>query len=92
MGPISLRATCAVACVVMIYRDGKWIEAIRDNNIKRDLEDRYIDDIRVILKCQSRGDGDGSRTDYTGAESGNKKMRRKVTPRKQERAEYSRIP
>ena len=69
------------------------MEAIRDNNIKRDLEDRYMDDIRVILmSIKSRRGGDGSRADCTGAESGNKKMRRKVTPRKQERAESSWIP
>ena len=48
-GPIGLRATCAVARVVMNFWDGKWKELMTINNIKRDLEDRYMDDIRVIL-------------------------------------------
>ena len=39
-GPIGLRATCAVARVVMNYWDKKWKEMIVNNNIKRDLEDR----------------------------------------------------
>ena len=54
-GPIGLRATCAVARIVMNFWDKKWKEKMEDNNIKRDLEDRYMDDIRVILMAIKEG-------------------------------------
>ena len=48
-GPIGLRATCAVAGTMMNFWDAKTMEAMNNNNIKRDLEDGYMDDIRIIL-------------------------------------------
>ena len=51
----ALLASGMVAPVIMNYWDGKWIEAMRDNNIKRDLEDRYMDNIHVILMSIKRG-------------------------------------
>ena len=54
-GPIGLLATCAVARIVMNYWDEKWKEMMVNNNIKRDLEDRYMDDIRVILMAIKEG-------------------------------------
>ena len=54
-GPIGLRATCAVARIVMNHWDAKWMELMDENNIKRDLEDRYMDDIRVIAMALKAG-------------------------------------
>ena len=54
-GPIGLRATCAVARIVMNHWDAKWMELMDKNNIKRDLEDRYMDDIRVIAMALKAG-------------------------------------
>ena len=48
-------ASGVVARVIMNYWDGKWMEAMRDNNIKRDLKDRYMDNIHVILMSIKRG-------------------------------------
>ena len=54
-GPIGLRATCAVARVVMNFWDAKWMNVMEENQISRDLEDRYMDDIRVILMALKAG-------------------------------------
>lgn len=54
-GPIGLRATCAVARVVMNYWDRKWRDMMNKNNINRDLEDRYMDDIRIVLMAINHG-------------------------------------
>ena len=61
-GPIGLWATCAVARVVMNFWDKKEKEKMETNNIKRDLEDRNMDDIRTVLMAIKegwRGHGDG---------------------------------
>ena len=54
-GPIGLRATCAIARIVMNYWDKKWMNLMNINNIERDLEDRYMDDIRVMLMALRAG-------------------------------------
>ena len=54
-GPIGLRATCAVARIVMDCWDAGWMAVMDENNIQRDLEDRYMDDIRIIMMCLKAG-------------------------------------
>ena len=54
-GPIGLRATCAVARNVMIFWDKKWMEKMDANNVTRDLEDRYMDDVRIVLMAIQHG-------------------------------------
>jgi hypothetical protein len=54
-GPIGLRATCAVARVVMNHWDAEWMNTMDENNVERDLEDRYMDDIRVVMMCLKAG-------------------------------------
>ena len=50
-----LRATCAVARVVMNYWDAKWMASMNENNVEKDLEDRYTDTIRVVRMCLKAG-------------------------------------
>ena len=54
-GPIGLRASCAVARVIMNHWDSRWMDAMNENNVERDLEDRYMDDIRVVMMCLKAG-------------------------------------
>ena len=39
----------------MNFWDARWMEKMRENQIARDLEDRYMDDIRVILMALKDG-------------------------------------
>jgi hypothetical protein len=48
-GPICLRATCAVARVVMNTWETKWMEMMTDNNLRIITGIRYMDDIRAFL-------------------------------------------
>ena len=60
-GPIGLRATCAVARIVMNYWDACWMELLRDQNLTSEEQDRYMDDVRVFmlsLKAGCRWDND----------------------------------
>ena len=54
-GPIGLRATCAVARVVMNTWDTKWLEVMTDNNLEVLTGIRYMDDIRSFLKAIREG-------------------------------------
>ena len=54
-GPIGLRATCAVARVVMNVWDARWLEVMRTNNINIHGGCRYMDDIRIILASLKAG-------------------------------------
>ena len=61
-GPIGLRATCAVARVVMNHWDSLWLKLIKEQNLTTEENDRYMDDVRVFalaLKPGWRWDGDG---------------------------------
>ena len=48
-GPIGLRATCAIARLVICAWDRKWKELITKNNITLEEYIRYMDDGRIIL-------------------------------------------
>ena len=48
-GPIGLRATCAVACVVMNTRDTRWMELMTTSQLEILTGIRYMDDIRAFL-------------------------------------------
>ena len=48
-GPIGLRATCAIARLVICAWDRKWKELITKNNITLEEDIRYMDDGRIIL-------------------------------------------
>jgi hypothetical protein len=39
----------------MNYWDAKWMASMNENNVERDLEDRYMDDIRVVMMCLKAG-------------------------------------
>jgi hypothetical protein len=54
-GPIGLRSTCAVAHVAMNYWDSKWMETMRENNVRIRAGDRYMDDIRAFLNIIKEG-------------------------------------
>ena len=54
-GPIGLRATCAVARVVMLFWDDKLAEVMKFNNIKLDDGMRYMDDVRLVLDALHEG-------------------------------------
>ena len=54
-GPIGLRATCAVARVVMNVWDARWLEMMKENNIKIKGGCRYMDDIRIIIASIKAG-------------------------------------
>ena len=54
-GPIGLRSTCAVARVVMNEWDARWMELVRSNNVSVLKNDRYMDDIRAMLKALREG-------------------------------------
>ena len=48
-GPIGLRATCAIARVVMGMHNKKWKKKMKDHNIQIEFEGFYVDDGRVVL-------------------------------------------
>ena len=54
-GPIGLRATCAVARVVMNKWDEMWLERMTENNITVITGVRYMDDIRAFLHAIRAG-------------------------------------
>ena len=54
-GPIGLRSTYAVARVAMNYWDSKWMETMRENNVRIRAGDRYMDDIRAFLNSIKEG-------------------------------------
>ena len=54
-GPIGLRATCAIARMVMQYFDKGWEEKLTRLNIKIWLNARYMDDGRLMLPPIKRG-------------------------------------
>ena len=54
-GPIGLRATCAVARVIMNAWDTKWLEILTDNNIELLTGVRYMDDLRNFLMSIREG-------------------------------------
>ena len=54
-GPIGLRATCAIARMVMQYFDKGWEEKHTRLNIKIWLNTRYMDDGRLMLPPIKRG-------------------------------------
>ena len=54
-GPIGLRATCAVARVVMNTWDTKWMEMMTTNNLAIITGVRYMDDIRAFLHAIRAG-------------------------------------
>ena len=54
-GPIGLRATCAVARVVMNAWDIRWMERMATNNISVITGVRYMDDIRAFLHAIRAG-------------------------------------
>ena len=57
----------------MNHWDAKWMDTMNENNVERDLEDRYMDDIRVVMMCLGL-DGDGRRMDFIGEKSGRSRM------------------
>ena len=48
-GPIGMRATCAIARLVMAKWDTLWEEKLQDHGIKLELVTRYMDDGRAML-------------------------------------------
>ena len=48
-GAIGLRATCAIARVVMNMWDDLWTQKLRDLNIRVELYTRYMDDGRAMI-------------------------------------------
>ena len=48
-GQIGLRSTCCIARLVMMWWDGKFIEAIQKSNLSLVDAARYMDDVRVWL-------------------------------------------
>jgi hypothetical protein len=54
-GPIGLRATCAVARVVMNTWDTRWLERVENNNIRILTGVRYMDDIRIFARAIREG-------------------------------------
>ena len=68
-GPIGLRATCAVARIVMNYWDACWMDMMATQNVETLEEDRYMDDIRIFLLAMKRGGG-GRKMAFTFVRSG----------------------
>ena len=54
-GPIGLRATGAIARVVMGVWDQQLLKLLKDNGMYPELAVRYIDDIRLVLKSVKPG-------------------------------------
>ena len=54
-GPIGLRATGAIARIVMGEWDIKFMEILVKNGIKVDIAARYVDDIRTLLRALKMG-------------------------------------
>ena len=54
-GPIGLRATGAIARVVMNAWDAKWLEKMNQINVKVKKGCRYVDDIREFLNAIRKG-------------------------------------
>ena len=54
-GPIGLRATCAVARIVMLAWDGEWLGLMKDNMIEIEDSSRYMDDVRAFLHALREG-------------------------------------
>ena len=54
-GPIGLRSTCAIARIVMNEFDARWLEKMESNNIKIRKGQRYMDDLRAILRALKPG-------------------------------------
>ena len=50
-----MRSTCAVARVVMNEWDTRWMESMAKNKIKIKKAERYMDDLRAILKALKLG-------------------------------------
>ena len=48
-GPIGLRATCAVARLVMVDWDKKWQQKMNENKVTLEDASRYMDDVRAFL-------------------------------------------
>ena len=54
-GPIGLRATCAIARVVMNTWDTRWLEKLEVNGIRIKTGVRYMDDIRIFAHAIRAG-------------------------------------
>ena len=54
-GPIGLRATGAIAKIVMAEWDAQMLRILTDNDISYEMAVRYVDDIRMILRAIKRG-------------------------------------
>ena len=54
-GPIGLRATCAVARVVMNAWDLRWLEKVEDNQVRIITGVRYMDDILLFTRAIKAG-------------------------------------
>ena len=54
-GPIGLRATCAVARVVMLWWDGQLLAKMKENNLEIEAGARYMDDVRLFLESIREG-------------------------------------
>ena len=54
-GPIGLRATCAVARVIMLWWDGQLLAKMKENNLKIEAGARYMDDVRLFLESIREG-------------------------------------
>ena len=48
-GPIGLRSTCAIARIVMLWRDEKLLSLVASNNLTLKQKARYMDDIQLWL-------------------------------------------
>ena len=48
-GPIGLRSTCAIARIVMLWWDEKFLALVASSNLSLEEKARYMDDIRVWL-------------------------------------------
>ena len=48
-GPIGLRSTCAIARIVMLWWDERFLALVAANNLTLEEQARYMDDIRVWL-------------------------------------------
>ena len=54
-GPIGLRATGAIAKIVLSEWDLKLMKILADNEVTTEEAARYIDDVRIMLKAINPG-------------------------------------
>ena len=72
-GPIGMRATCAIARLVMAKWDTLWEEKLQDHGIKLELMTRYMDDGRQYYTQLKQG-GDGKGVSYFTVKNGRMRM------------------